>query len=333
MLGLSPLGVATARAATGPCEDIVARERLNVLTINLLFSAIETRTTRLESIAQFVRHQFDAANPVDVILLQEAAGGLLVNTANSARDFQTLLHTHYGLDYTLRMAYANGVPGLLTVFNATLSRCAITASRWTLLPPATEVEFRGHAVPLTRSALMTRLQVPGVGAVDVYNTHLCASCLASERLAQAQRLLQFVQQVEARASVPIPLILGGDFNTDLTSADPDEAAVYQRITQDPQTPFQDSYAVAHPVGDPWPVSCLRRADGGIDLPEGCTVDVSAIRDPLGGPPVPARIDYLFVHGGRAIVQSRVVFTPYNADPAEQVSVSDHSAVFTSIALP
>ena len=45
------------------------------------------------------------------------------------------------------------------------------------------------------------------------------------------------------------------------------------------------------------------------------------------------IDYIFVNGVRGIVQSCVVFTPCNPTASERVSVSDHSAVLTSIRLP
>jgi maltose 6'-phosphate phosphatase len=316
------------------CADVLQRGVLNVLTINLLFADVDERTARFERIATFVQSQAAVGNPVDVILLQEAAGGRLVKTENSAADFQALLNQHAGLDYTLRTAYATGVPGLLVIFNATLSRCAITASRWRLLPAATEIVFQGHSIPLTRSVLLTRLQVPGLGSIDIYNTHLGGCCDPAERLAQAHTLMRFVQEVETRGPGATPIVLGGDFNTDLVHADPDEEALYRLITVDTPFPFEDAYAVANGTGNPAsPLWCIRRGDGGIDLPEGCTVDVSAIHDPFGGAPEPARIDYLFVHGASGIAQSRVVFTPYTAIAAEQVSVSDHSAVLTSIHVP
>ena len=285
--------------------------------------------------APLIRDQVvEVGQPVDVILLQEAAGGILVKTDNSAHDLQAILKQQYALDYSLSTAYANGVPGLLTVFNATLSRCAITVSLWRLLPPTAEIEFRGHPIPLTRSVLMTRLQVPGVGPIDVYNTHLCAGCEAAERLEQAQTLVRFVQRVETLAPGANPIMHGGDFNTDLVPATPADEALYRLMTAERPVPFQDAYAIANRASNPAsPLWCIRRDDGGIDWPEGCTVDVSAIRDLLGGEPAPARIDYLFVHGASDIVQSRVVFTPFNPTAAEQVSVSDHSAILTSLRVP
>jgi hypothetical protein len=95
-----------------------------------------------------------------------------------------------------------------------------------------------------------------------------------------------------------------------------------------------TYAVANGAGHPIsPLWCIRREDGSLDLPEGCTFGVTDIRDPLGGNREPARIDYLFAYGASGIVQSRVIFTPYTPTEAEQVSVSDHSAVLTSIRVP
>jgi maltose 6'-phosphate phosphatase len=245
-----------------------------------------------------------------------------------------MLHDHYALDYRLSTAYASGVPGILTIFNATLSRCAITTSLWRLWPPATELDFRGHVIPVTRSVLMTRLQLPGLGPIDVYNTHLCAACEAAERLEQAQTLVRFVQRVETLIPGSNPIMLGGDFNTDLVHVDPQEEALYRLITAENPFPFQDTYAVANGAGHSIsPLWCLRRDDGGIDLPEGCTFGVTDIHDPLGGNLEPARFDYLFVHSASGIVQSRVVFTPNTPTEAEQGSVSDHSAVLTSIRVP
>jgi maltose 6'-phosphate phosphatase len=333
MCGASP-HVAASPEDTAPCADVVQRGVLNVLTINLLFSEVEHRTARFARLATFVQHQFEAGDPVDVILLQEAAGGRLVQTESSAHDFQAILEQSTGVAYHLRTAYATGVPGLLTVSNATLSRCDVTASLWTLLPPATELAFQGHQIPLTRSVLLTRLQVPGVGAIHVYNTHLCANCRADERLEQAQRLVRFVQRVETLAPGANPIVLGGDFNTDLAHAEPAEEALYRLLTAEGPFPFQDTYAVANGAGNPLsPLWCLRREDGGLDFPEGCTFGVTDVGDPLGGGRDPARIDYLFVDGARGIVQSRVVFTPYTPIEAEQASVSDHSAVLTGIRVP
>jgi maltose 6'-phosphate phosphatase len=89
--GMRP-GLATAVEGRVDCADVAQRGVLNVLTLNLLSSEVHDRTARLERIATLVRSQFEAGQLVDVLLLQEAAGGFLVDTENSAQDLQAILH-------------------------------------------------------------------------------------------------------------------------------------------------------------------------------------------------------------------------------------------------
>ena len=124
------------------CDDVANRKHLNILSINLLFSEIKTRDQRLDAIAEFA-----AQTPVDVILLQEVAGGTLVHTANSALDLQGKLRARAG-DYDLNTAFEVGVPGLLVVANAVLSRCDIDFKITKRLPRATELNFLGHDIKL-----------------------------------------------------------------------------------------------------------------------------------------------------------------------------------------
>jgi maltose 6'-phosphate phosphatase len=70
VLCLPHLSRAASNERDVQCLDVVNRGMLNVLTINILFSEIENRNTRLDRIAQFVKSQFEAANPVDVILFK-----------------------------------------------------------------------------------------------------------------------------------------------------------------------------------------------------------------------------------------------------------------------
>src|SRR5918996_2810489 len=90
--------VAASSEGTAHCADVVQRGVLNVLTINILFSEVDHRTARLARIATFVQSQFEAGHPVDVMLLQEAVGGRLVQTENSAHDFKAILEQNSGLD-------------------------------------------------------------------------------------------------------------------------------------------------------------------------------------------------------------------------------------------
>jgi maltose 6'-phosphate phosphatase len=102
------------------CDDVAERGHLNILTINLLWDEVELREQRLADIAAAV-----AERDVDVILLQEVAGGLVVRTRSAARDLQRVLRTDHDLRFKRRTGIGYGVPGLLSVTNATLSRCAV----------------------------------------------------------------------------------------------------------------------------------------------------------------------------------------------------------------
>ena len=172
------------------CGDVASQEHLNILTINLLFSEIETRDQRLDAIAEFA-----AGTPVDVILLQEVVGGVLVDTANSALDLQGKLRARGG-EYDLHTALEVGLPGLLAVANAVLSRCEIDVKMVKRLPRASELEFQGRNIKLPRNVMMTRLNIPGFGKLNVYNTHLCANCPADELGAQVDVLLTFIDEIE-----------------------------------------------------------------------------------------------------------------------------------------
>lgn len=90
--------------------------------------------------------------------------GILALTPNSAGDLQQYL-AQRGLKYNLQFDLVDGVPFLLKVGNATLSRCAIVETVKQTLPVVTEEPFPGlnFSVPLPREVLMTRLNVPGIG--------------------------------------------------------------------------------------------------------------------------------------------------------------------------
>lgn len=302
-----------ASSAQSVCEDAAARGRLNVLTINLLYTELKERDLRLERIAAFVQDRAPA-DPVDALLLQEVVGGKLAGTANSSADLQRMLAAR-GLSYNLYYHLANGIPGLLTVGNALLSRCEIVRTLSRTLPVVTEEPFPGLGleVPLSREAMLARVRLPGYGEVNLFNTHLCAFCdPVSERLPQAEALLSFVSQVQRL--LPAPAVMGGDFNTDLEL--PDDALVYNRVAA---AGFTDSYAALHSC-----TSCCSAAQG----LAGCTYAVPgnpyANQPPFSTGP-PARIDYIFLNGLTA-GNSTVVF---NSGPDW---VSDHSGVFTAVHL-
>jgi maltose 6'-phosphate phosphatase len=308
------------------CPDVMERGYLNVLTINVLFSEVENREDRLTIIADFMEQQEQEREPIDLVLLQEVVGGPLAGTVNSALDLKDLL-AERGLEYNLRYRLANGLPGILTVGNAILSRYEIL---WTIsktLPFVTEEPFEGFEIPLRRKVMMSRVKIPGFGKINVYNTHLCAFCdPIEERLKQARVLMDFIRDVEDFIWWDKnPVILGGDFNTNLNIEH--DWTVYDLITQD--YGFIDTYARANrcEVLYQEPDDCCSDEDD-----PGCTYAVPgnpyAFNPFTGEQENPQRIDYIFVKG-LASLESVVVFrSGTEGDPW----VSDHSGVLTKIKL-
>lgn len=301
---------ASAPERPAACPDVVRSGTLNLMTINLLFSEVDERDERLATIAEFA-----ADNRIDVLLLQEVVSGRLVDTESSARDLQDILADEHALNYDLRTAFEAGIPGLLLVGNATLSRCEILFRRVRHLPKASELEIRGRAFGLLRNVLMIRLALPDFGELSVYNTHLCARCPVSERDEQSTAALDFIGEVEDTLPGSDPVVFGGDFNIDIFRDDGVERPLYDRIIErgliDTAAAIEDLEQLCE---DP-------------DAPdEHCTVDVSELNGTSS-----RRIDYLFAKGFGEVQSNRAVFNP-RVDP-RQPTVSDHAAVVTSIALP
>ena len=290
------------------CTDVATRGYLNVLTINLLFSEIKDRETRLKDIANFIAEQREEEEPVDVVLLQEVVGGPLSGTINSSLDLKRLL-AERGMKYNLRYRLANGLPGILTVGNAILSRCKILFTISKTLPFVSEEPFEGFEIPLRRKVMMCRIKVPYFGKINVYNTHLCAFCDSTERLEQTEVLSEFIENVENFIWGENPIILGGDFNANLNI--PDDLPVYELITRNLE--FIDTYATANDCTD-----CCSEEEGYL----GCTYAVPG--NPYSGAEEPKRIDYIFIKGVETD-RSVVVFDSYPW-------VSDHSGVLTRIRL-
>jgi len=304
------LALSSARQAEG--SDSV----LNVMTINLLFSEVENRDMRLETIADFVKN---FPEPIDLILLQEVVGGALFNTVNSALDLKSRLAAE-NLNYNLSYQMANGLPGLARVGNAILSRHEILFTMATILPFESEEIFQGVEIPLKRKAMMSRIKVPGFGKINVYNTHLCAYCDPQERLEQTKVLMNFVKTVEWLIPGSSPIILGGDFNIIDTLIGTGFAPEYDLITG---RGFIDSYATTNTC-----VNCCQVENSSTT---GCTFAVEGnpygINLFTGDPEESVRIDYIFVKKVSQVLSSEVFL---NQGP---LWVSDHSALLTKIHLP
>lgn len=350
------------------CKDVVEeRDRtLNIMTINLLFSEKDERDARLGAIADFAADKADQGEPVDVFLLQEATGGVLVGTENSAEDLQDLLQEAgqergLDLDYELRTAFEAGLPGVVATANAVLSRCDISLKLVRFLPLTSEsVQLGDLDIPITRNVMIVRLKIPGFGKMNVYNTHLCASeCNEDDGLEkQVRAVLDFVRKTERILSFggrrPHPHVLGGDFNLDRFRTD-NERALYNVITDDKD--FVDGYAEGQEKNNDLELEDLCPSDS-IDFGDlHCTVEVSDFdRNEEGELGTPRRIDYIFTKRVD-IEQSSVEFNPCarlgfipdnNKDGTPQrcdeklekeslenstSSVSDHAGVLVTVTLP
>lgn len=300
------------------CNDVADRGFLKILTLNLLFSEVEDRDERLDTIANFV-----ANKTIDVVVLQEVVGGLLAGTDSSAKDLEDKLEDR-GLAYDRRTEYEVGIPGLLEVGNATLSRCEILFELTERLPKTSELEFLGLIFKLRRNVQMTRIKIPGFGRFSLYNTHLCAGCSFSEHGEQVDAMLDFIDQVEGSLPSDNAIMLGGDFNIDRFRSSPKEVRLYDRIVR---RGFIDAYAEAKAA-----VGLEALCED--DLPdEHCTVGVgvTALSDSS-----PKRIDYIFDQRfGAARTSSQVVFNseavPRSGPKGK--TVSDHAAVYIKADLP
>jgi maltose 6'-phosphate phosphatase len=290
---------------------------LKLLTINLLFSEIKDRPKRLSLIADFVQSTWESTSPVpvDVILLQEVVGGTLVGTNNSANDLQNLL-ANRGMTYYLNYHLEEGFPLLFTQGIAILSRHPIVATRAKILPNVEQVNLLGFQVTLRRIVLLNRINIAHYGQVNIYNTHLCSSCVPSARGQQVEALLSFIQTAEQSYPGGSQIILGGDFNIDLFY--PDQRPAYQSVLSNG---FVDTYAAVHQVG----FTCCDPNAGGTC----CTFAVPGnpyAFDLTRLPESPARLDYLFAKGKAMKVRnSQVVFN-------SGAWVSDHSGVVTELQL-
>ena len=297
------------------CYQAALRGYLNVLTINILFSEIENLDARLEIISDFA-----AENDVDLILIQEVVGGVLAGTENSAADLRNILLTRHHLNYNLKTAFEIGVPGILATYNALLSRCEIKFNLVKRLPRGTEIEIDGRPVKLGRNVMMSRVSIPFLGRLNVYNTHLCAACEIDERDQQIEVLLHFLNAVENLIPAENPVILGGDFNIDRFDNDGQERFLYDKIIA---RDFNDTYADYIFASSGQELNELCEDEDNAD--EHCTVGVSLLNGPNA-----RRIDYVFSRGFVDVRQAVVVFNTL-VNPHEP-TVSDHAGVLIRLDL-
>jgi maltose 6'-phosphate phosphatase len=302
----------------------------------MLFSEYPDRDRRLADIARFI-----ATNKIHVVALQEVVGGELDSIlaalfdgspvdGNTAEELKKVLKNSHGQNYNLATAESNGVSGVLSVYNAVLSRCRITTTKVKALPKAPELEIGFLEIELGRSALMTRLRVPGFGFVNLYDTHLCGSCGAAKHLEQTKAALGFINSTQKSLSSG-QVLFAGDFNINVSRIPTDRTklpAPYRLITNRTNG-FVDSYARYSRTALASRLFCL---PGRVE--RGCTYGVSSISDPVDPDDnAKQRIDFIFGKGPLVIKESKVFFNPKAKDRATGKSVSDHSGLVTRYGLP
>ncbi len=308
-----PPGIGDAK-----CDNIAEKGYINILTINLLFSEVDDRNDRLKAVAKFA-----AQNDVDVLLLQEVVNGVLVKTDNSAQDLRDILRQKYRLDYNIQTAFEAGLPGLLSLANAVLTRCEMRYNIVQRLPKTPEIEFKGHIIEISRNVLLSRLEIPKFGKINIYNTHLCADCEEMERAEQIDVLLEFLNRMEKNIGEKYPTVLGGDFNFDRFRDNGSQRFQYEKITGAGLTDAYAEYILTASDGQQT-LDMLCEDEKNAD--EHCTTGVTELNASKS-----RRKDYIFAKGFADVQQGKVVFnTLVNKD---QPTVSDHAGVFVRLGLP
>ncbi len=304
LLLVPQLLLTTAGAARAWAGCARAGSELHVMTLNLQFTRAWGDGRELRVLADHV-----AERKVDVLLLQEVAGGLLTGGSSTAEELRRLLRERHDLAFELVYAPASGIRGLFTVGNAVLSRCPVTGRRIEALPEVAELRLVGGKWRLRRNVLGVEIATHR-GTVALYTTHLCADCDAGQRGIQLEEALAFIAEREAGRARPV--IFGGDFNLDLFRDG--ELYLYRRIRE---AGFVDLAAVGRPPDS----LCAEptRPDAT------CTVGVA---DPIR--PHSRRIDYLFASGPLELAEQRVVFNP-RVDAGTR-AVSNHAAVAARLRL-
>jgi maltose 6'-phosphate phosphatase len=306
------------------CGNIAASGHINFLDINVLFSEVETMDERFEHIADFA-----AVNNVDVILLQEIVGGSFAGTDNSAEDLREILRTKHNLNYNISTAWEIGEPNIFSSANAILSRCEIKDAKVERLPYVSElsrkvkVGDKTRKISARRNVQLARLDIPELGKINVYNTHLCARCDIEGRDKQLEALLEFINGLEANMPGDHPNLLGGDFNFDRFDNQGAEKFLWEKVINNG---FIDAYAdfIITNSGGQETLETLCEDEDNAD--EHCTVGVSKLNGHNA-----RRIDYIFAKSTAKIRAARVVFNELVNN--DKLSVSDHAGVFISLELP
>ncbi len=274
-------------------EPARAAETLNALTINLMGAAGGSDWNgRANALADFLCRQ-EAADPVDLVLIQEGYGGLwsrIINgTGDTIMDLKNRL-ARRELDYQACSTFCFWETRPVSAYKiGLLSRYPIVAQAEATLPGTRD----------RRRVLACTLMVPGMGAVVVGSVHLSAGVPEGRLVAQAQAVAALAEELAGARQARLSLI-GGDFNAAYQPA----GALHACLTGQG---YRDTFLAVNP-GAP-----------------GATFRVRG--NPYAARTgAPVRLDYIFVKGeGVTVERSRVVL-----DGGHGPFVSDHCGVLSRV---
>ena len=271
---------------------------MRVLTVNLAFWAIAGRDARLDHLAETVRDR-----RIDIVALQEVAGGLLAFSADTAADLQRRLP-----GYARRTGFGTQIGRLMRVGNAVLSRCAIGPASVTDIGRLPEIRRLGLTIEVGRQALAVEIVDPALPPLRLVTSHLCAGCSLAERDGQLGVLLGTL------AASPLPTIFAGDLNIDRHRDGAGERFMHDRLAD---AGLHDAMIEARGTDR----ICTEPATPAADCTTGVTL--------LNGPST-TRVDYVLVDDRFEVVEAVTLFNP-GFDP-DQSEVSDHAGVLATLAL-
>lgn len=284
-------------------SDRFTGNAFTVVTYNMLHGyGSRTNDATLGERLELLAAGIAGTNP-DVVILQEASvtPGRHGNVAEKLRDSLNQRLRGEGISYNSVFAMANG-SRIIGFFegSAILSRFQILS--------ADSLVYRAQALlpPERRTALRARIAVGGeaaAGSIEIVGTHLTNTAARQtgklKRTTQAEELVAWLRS--GPRDEPALRAVGGDFNA---------------------TPASDTIRamLASGARDAW-------SEGpGFTALSGSLTDPNAAAD--------ARIDYLFVQGDRAEVQSARPFLdrPFPRQGGGVLWASDHIGVLASIRL-
>ncbi len=192
--------------------------KVHILTLNLMgTSPVMSISDRLEGLSDFIRAYYLNKEPIDIILLQEGIGGLVVQIKNSINTLAQRL-ANSGIDYnvctssmssSLVRPFIDYKLGILSLHTA--SPCASS----NLGVRNIDAGFIENQVYNSGTRIMGRnMFLDGFGSINAYSLHLSGVGGPAGFELQARELLGFIHKCELENPTEVSII-AGDFNIDL----------------------------------------------------------------------------------------------------------------------